>query len=35
MQDEERLITSGFRAEDDDQERSLRPHSLAEYFGQA
>ena len=27
MQDEERLITSGFRAEDDDQERSLRPVS--------
>ena len=34
MLDEERLITSGFRDEDADQESSLRPHSLAEYFGQ-
>jgi Holliday junction DNA helicase RuvB len=34
MQDEERLITAGFRAEDDEQEKSLRPHNLAEYFGQ-
>ncbi len=34
MQDEERLITTGFRQEDDEQEKSLRPHSLAEYFGQ-
>ncbi len=34
MQDEERLITTGFRQEDDEQEQSLRPHSLAEYFGQ-
>lgn len=34
MQDEERLITTGFRAEDEEQEQSLRPHSLAEYFGQ-
>ena len=33
MQDEERLITTGFR-EEDEQERSLRPHSLGEYFGQ-
>ena len=31
---EERLITTGFRQEDDEQESSLRPHSLAEYFGQ-
>lgn len=35
MLDEERLITTGFREEDEDQERSLRPHSLAEYFGQS
>lgn len=34
MQDEERLITSGFREEDSDTEQSLRPHSLAEYIGQ-
>jgi Holliday junction DNA helicase RuvB len=34
MLDEERLITTGFRDEDDEQEQSLRPHSLAEYFGQ-
>ncbi len=34
MQDEERLITTGFR-EEDEQEGSLRPHSLAEYFGQS
>ncbi len=32
--DEERLITTGFRDEDADQEFSLRPHTLAEYFGQ-
>ena len=31
--DEERLVTSGIR-EDDDPEFSLRPHSLSEYFGQ-
>ena len=34
MQDEERLITTGFREEDADAEQSLRPHSLAEYIGQ-
>ena len=32
--DEERLITTGFRDEDADQDSSLRPHSLADYFGQ-
>ncbi|MDD6883183.1 MAG: Holliday junction branch migration DNA helicase RuvB [Eubacteriales bacterium] len=32
--DEERLITTGFRSEDADQESSLRPHTLADYFGQ-
>lgn len=34
MQDEDRLITSGYREEDMDAESSLRPHSLAEYIGQ-
>ena len=34
MQDEERLITTGFREEDGDAEQSLRPHSLGEYIGQ-
>ena len=34
MQDDERLITTGFREEDDAAEQSLRPRSLAEYFGQ-
>ena len=34
MQDEERLITMGFREDDADAEFSLRPHTLAEYFGQ-
>ncbi len=34
MQDEERLITTGFREEDGDTEQSLRPHSLGEYIGQ-
>ena len=34
MQDDERLITSGFREEDSDAEQSLRPHSLSEYIGQ-
>ncbi|MDO4371815.1 MAG: Holliday junction branch migration DNA helicase RuvB [Clostridia bacterium] len=34
MQDEERLITTGFREEDADAEQSLRPHSLSEYIGQ-
>ena len=32
--DEQRLISTGFRGEDDEAEISLRPHSLAEYFGQ-
>ncbi len=34
MHDEERLITTGFREEDNDAEQSLRPHALAEYIGQ-
>ncbi len=34
MHDEERLITTGFREEDEDTEQSLRPRSLVEYFGQ-
>ena len=34
MQDEERLITTGFRVVDGDAEQSLRPHSLGEYIGQ-
>ena len=34
MYEEERLITTGFRDEDADAEQSLRPRSLAEYFGQ-
>lgn len=34
MQDEKRLITTGFREEDADAEQSLRPHSLSEYIGQ-
>lgn len=34
LQEEERLITSGFRQEDEDQEQSLRPHTLADYIGQ-
>ena len=33
MQDDERLLSTGFRAEDD-QEASLRPKTLAEYVGQ-
>ena len=32
MQEEERLITTGFRDEDEDAEQSLRPRTLAEYF---
>ena len=32
--DEERLVMSGFREEDDDQESSLRPKTLREYVGQ-
>ena len=34
MMEDDRLITTGFRSEDEDAERSLRPHTLAEYFGQ-
>ena len=34
MMEDDRLITTGFRSEDDETERSLRPHTLAEYFGQ-
>ena len=34
MHDEERLITTGFREEDNDTEQSLRPHALSEYIGQ-
>ena len=34
MHEEERLITTGFREEDEDAEQSLRPRSLVEYFGQ-
>ena len=34
MHEEERLITTGFREEDNDAEQSLRPHALAEYIGQ-
>ena len=30
----DRLISSGFRAEEDDQEYTLRPKTLSEYFGQ-
>ncbi|MBQ3763206.1 MAG: Holliday junction branch migration DNA helicase RuvB [Clostridia bacterium] len=32
--DEERFVTGGFRAQDDDQEYSLRPKTLVEYIGQ-
>ena len=34
MMEDDRLITTGFRSEDEETERSLRPHTLAEYFGQ-
>ena len=34
MMDEERLVMSGFREEDDDQESSLRPRTLRDYVGQ-
>ena len=34
MQEDERLITTGFREEDADGEQSLRPHALSEYIGQ-
>ena len=33
--EDERLITTGFRSEDEDIERSLRPRTLAEYNGQS
>lgn len=32
--EEERLVMSGFREEEDDQESSLRPRTLREYVGQ-
>lgn len=32
--DEERLISTGFKSEEDDIEYSLRPKTLSEYFGQ-
>ncbi|MBQ3080288.1 MAG: Holliday junction branch migration DNA helicase RuvB [Clostridia bacterium] len=32
--DEERVISTGFKAEEDDLEYSLRPKTLADYFGQ-
>lgn len=32
--EEDRLITPGVRQDDDEQESSLRPRTLAEYFGQ-
>ncbi|MBR3927859.1 MAG: Holliday junction branch migration DNA helicase RuvB [Clostridia bacterium] len=32
--DEERLISTGFKTEEDDMEYSLRPKTLSEYFGQ-
>ena len=32
--EEERLVMSGFREEEDDQESSLRPKTLREYVGQ-
>ncbi|MBR6008046.1 MAG: AAA family ATPase, partial [Clostridia bacterium] len=31
---DDRLVTTGFRPQDDDQEYSLRPKSLVEYIGQ-
>lgn len=34
MMEEERLITTGFREEDEQAEASLRPRTLVEYFGQ-
>ena len=34
MMDEERLVTTGFREEEDEQELSLRPKTLREYVGQ-
>ena len=32
--EDNRLITTGFRSEDEEVERSLRPKNLTEYFGQ-
>ena len=32
--EEERLVMTGFREEEDDQESSLRPKTLREYVGQ-
>lgn len=32
--EDDRLITSGYHSEEDDAESSLRPRSLAEYYGQ-
>ena len=34
MNEEDRLMNTGFREEDEETELSLRPHSLSEYFGQ-
>ena len=34
MMDEERLVMSGFREEEDEQESSLRPKTLRDYVGQ-
>ena len=34
MQNDERLIATGFREEDEQADVSLRPRTLTEYFGQ-
>ena len=34
MNQDDRLMNTGFRAEDEETELSLRPHTLSEYFGQ-
>ena len=34
MNEEDRLINTGFRAEEDDAEATLRPRTLSEYYGQ-
>ena len=34
MSQDDRLMNTGFRAEDEETELSLRPHTLNEYFGQ-
>ena len=34
MSQDDRLMNTGFRAEDEETELSLRPHTLSEYFGQ-